>query len=326
MKSHRLKQKVKMDDIAKLAGVSKAAVSKALNNKPDISEKLRSRIFKICEDLDYQINFRIQDMIKERKTGMTHNIAFVKVGYSFSDPAYTGAIDGIAKGVEENNLRLLLGQLTGKEKSIYDLPPLLRDGRIDGFIVTGQLNSNLMKVFSKLKIPFIVLGTYDKALLKNAANIFPDLQAGMEHIITTLKSNGINKIAYFSENPDNFYEKEILHYFKASLKINNLHFNKNFFYSGTGRFSGAASAMQNVFSKRTLPFESVVCMDFRCAQDIAYLAHTHSGIFACPAVTIATTKHFLGNTLPVPTVFYDSQLAKIAYQGLEMLLASFPGK
>lgn len=46
--------KLKMSDIAKEAGVSKAAVSFALNGKPGVSEETRKHIFKVIEKMGYE--------------------------------------------------------------------------------------------------------------------------------------------------------------------------------------------------------------------------------------------------------------------------------
>ncbi len=45
---------LKMSDIAKMAGVSKAAVSFALNGKPGVSEETRKKIFKVIKDHGYE--------------------------------------------------------------------------------------------------------------------------------------------------------------------------------------------------------------------------------------------------------------------------------
>ena len=46
--------KLKMSDIAEKAGVSKAAVSFALNGKAEVSEKTRKHIFKVIEEMGYE--------------------------------------------------------------------------------------------------------------------------------------------------------------------------------------------------------------------------------------------------------------------------------
>ena len=228
-----------MLDIAKAAGVSKSAVSKALNDKSDISREVKDRVFKICEDMGYQINFRIQDMVKERITGKTDNIAFVSVGIDFSDPAYSKMVDGIAVGVEERNLRLLLERLSGNEKSMYDFPAILRDGRVDGFLLSGILNQNVMIALRKLDIPFVVIGTYPEYLMGSAVQIIVDSETGISGIVGELVKHGHSRIAFFSETPSNFIQKHWLNQLKNAMTQQNIEFDDELYYKNKGPFTGA---------------------------------------------------------------------------------------
>lgn len=45
---------MKIDDIARLAGVSKSAVSLAFNNKPGVSEETKEQILKIAQEHGYK--------------------------------------------------------------------------------------------------------------------------------------------------------------------------------------------------------------------------------------------------------------------------------
>ncbi len=324
-KKKKLKRHLKMEDIAAAAGVSKSAVSKALNNKPDISKKMRTHILKICDEMGYQINFRIQDMIKERKTGMTYNIAFITVESKFSDPAYSQAIDGIAEGVDENDLRLLLERLKGTEQSVYDLPPILRDCRVDGFIVTGKLNVNIINVLSKLDIPYVILGTYDNTIIKDSMNILPDTEAGILELVKIMKKSGYKKIAYFTENYGSFFERKLLQYFKSALEINKLDFCRGAIYKGTGQFSGAFNKMQDIFANKELLFDSILCLNFRTALEISHLAFAHSKKFSSPLIAIGTDKISPHYDLPVPTIYYNNQFSKAAYIGVTALVNMIKG-
>lgn len=52
---------VKMDDIAQLAGVSKASVSRVINNK-QVSPEIRAKVEKIINELHYQPNLIAQSL------------------------------------------------------------------------------------------------------------------------------------------------------------------------------------------------------------------------------------------------------------------------
>jgi transcriptional regulator with XRE-family HTH domain len=117
-------------EIAARVGVSVMTVSRALNNKPGVSEKIKQHILASCEELGYQINPSIQDLVLKSRSGFTRNIAFVMVGAEFADPAYARAMDGIAKAINEFGYNLGLAHLTGKEHSAQHLPPGLFRQRI----------------------------------------------------------------------------------------------------------------------------------------------------------------------------------------------------
>ncbi len=55
-----------IEDIAALAGVSTATVSKALNNKPDVSEATRAPVWEAARALNYQPNSLARGLVRRR--------------------------------------------------------------------------------------------------------------------------------------------------------------------------------------------------------------------------------------------------------------------
>ncbi|MCL4165924.1 UNVERIFIED_CONTAM: hypothetical protein GTU68_013739, partial [Idotea baltica] len=62
----RLAVKTRAEDIARLAGVSQSAVSRALSNSPGVSAKTRTRIREIAEQLDYSPNALASGLITQK--------------------------------------------------------------------------------------------------------------------------------------------------------------------------------------------------------------------------------------------------------------------
>lgn len=63
---------LKMSDIAKIAGVSKAAVSFALNGKPGVSDETRRKIFEVIEEEGYK-------PLRKRKKGGVRKLASISL-------------------------------------------------------------------------------------------------------------------------------------------------------------------------------------------------------------------------------------------------------
>ena len=55
---------VTLKDVAKVAGVSYATVSRALSGSPEISEETRRRILKLCKEMGYTPNSVARSMVK----------------------------------------------------------------------------------------------------------------------------------------------------------------------------------------------------------------------------------------------------------------------
>lgn len=317
---NKLIKHISMRDVALAAGVSIAAVSKAINNKSDISENVRKKILMICDKLGYQVNTSIQDMVRNRRSGETKNLAFIIVEANFSTPAYSSAIDGVALAAKENGLHLILDHITGEESSRYDLPPILRDGRIDGIILTGTLNCDIVSLVHNLKIPYVILGAYSKKITEGSVNVLLDTSMSIELIVRELKANGKSRIAYLTEDSKTYYERECLNSFKTALVENELDVLDELFYFGKGDALTIFTKMEKLFMLKKLPFDSIVCLDFRTAQKLSYLIKAYYGIGKVPEITIGTLRSSCHDTLPEPTVYGEMLFDKVSYEGVNALL------
>jgi LacI family transcriptional regulator len=317
---NNIKKNINIRDVATAAGVSAAAVSKALNNKTDISAELRKKIFKVCEKLGYQINPSIQDLVRKGRNGHTHNIAFIMIKNEFADPAYSRALDGIEKGINDVNYNLAMARLSGEEKSVQDLPPVLRDGRIDGFIVTGTLTEHIMDILKKLGKPYVILGNYSEKVSGDSVRIELNHKSAMFGLVSELKEAGKKKIAYFTENPHNAFEEELVESFTKAMKENQIAINEKLIYSGTGIFSGAFESLKSIFLQKTLPFDSIICLDFRCAQEIANLILIRSELGKGSEILLASGRQFSYYKLLVPAIYCEVGLNDMAYRAVKCLV------
>ena len=132
-----IKGKIRLEDLAKIAGVSVATVSRALNDSPAVNRVTKRRVWKIARDHNYVLN---QDMPMSM-SGSQATIAIVippphgREG-RFSDPFYLELISGVGEAARDMGCDLLLSHLTPRSQN--DLFALMQNIKADGVIFLGQ--------------------------------------------------------------------------------------------------------------------------------------------------------------------------------------------
>ena len=71
------KKTIKLEDVAKLAGVSKTAVSRVLNNRGYLSDKTIKKVHDAMDELNYRPNVIARQLFKQK----TNLVAFFFVQY-----------------------------------------------------------------------------------------------------------------------------------------------------------------------------------------------------------------------------------------------------
>jgi LacI family transcriptional regulator len=310
---------VSMQDVADDARVSKATVSKVLNNRSDVSRDARKKVLESCEKLGYRLNPNIQDLLRRGVAGHSHDIAFVLSGLRFADPAYAGMIDGISRGVERHNLHLILCNVTGAEKTVYDLPPAIRDRRVAGILISGALNESLIALLRESGIPYVIIGNYPNSISAFSSCVQLDLANLMHVLIDGFHARRRTRIAFFFENPDNHYSRICFEEFKSALATFGIPFVPELVFKGKGGDYGAFHALEPIFQQADADFDAIVCLNYFASIEIACRLITHFGWERACAI-------FMGTIVPcprrmlLPTLYFQDVASEIAAIGIDLLV------
>ena len=182
-----------IEDIARLASVSKSTVSRALSDSPLINIETRERIQAIAREHDFCINTPARNL----STRQSNTIAFVthfhQCGYSVEDLfslEIMGSIGGELAGLGYDML-----VIQAKSHDTTWARQYLNSGRVDGFIVmkTGSKGAHA-NILAEASAPFIIWGVPDPRL--NCCSVTGDNYHGgllaTEHLIRI----GRKKIAF----------------------------------------------------------------------------------------------------------------------------------
>ncbi len=148
-----------LEDIARLANVSKSTVSRALNNSPLLNAETKERIQSIAREHRFRLNATARNL----RLRQSHTVAFVVPDYSpefFSGEDLFGQelLSGVGKGLRTLGYDLLIVHIDPRD------PAWARDyldsGRVDGFVLmTSNLKPSLIKSLVGMNAPFIGWGT-----------------------------------------------------------------------------------------------------------------------------------------------------------------------
>ncbi|MDD3927778.1 MAG: LacI family DNA-binding transcriptional regulator [bacterium] len=322
MSGSGVKSTPSMKEVAEKISVSKATVSRVLNRMPGVSDATRERVVQACEQMGYRVNTNIQDLVRETRSGATKNIAMVLVGdaTSFFDPTHGWFLDGVANGTDENNYHLVFARLTGKEERIFDLPPILRDRRVDGFVVSGAIDKQVVDLLLQLEIPFVVIGNYGLDISRVPITVEVDFKSAIYEVVGTLKRAGKSKIALFNDHLEHYADKQILSAFKSAIIDQGIVCHDELIYIGDVKNSSAYAMLQPVFDLDKLPFDAVFAPDFRSAIEISHLIAARFGLGDRADIILATSSSPGHYELPVPSIYIEWDQYQVSYNALNLLL------
>ncbi|STP39164.1 LacI family transcriptional regulator [Enterococcus durans] len=180
-----------MRDIAKLAGVSVASVSRILNNDEtfSINENTRRRVIEIANQLNYS---KEKNQISSREVGDKNTIAIITRHDSASegnDPYFRMIRTGIEK--EAAKWRLKTIRVFSMRESNKDLGQLAKYGAV---IIIGEMTAEALAEISQHNDKLILVDNYSEELLYDS--IQTDFPQKTHQILDILQAKGHENIAF----------------------------------------------------------------------------------------------------------------------------------
>lgn len=214
-------------EIARIANISPSTVSKALNNRHDVSDNTRKKIFDIVDKYDYKPN----PYKKAPKQTANENIGilFCREDHPLSDnPFYSRILEGIEAELAINNYNLVLNLINRKQ--FTDLPKMIREKHVDGIIIIGVLDKGFIKKLNEIDTPIVFADPQIE--LKERSQVIIDNEHGGFMATQYLINKGHRKIGFISPSLDRLsFQQRFEGYLKA-LKFYHIPINKNLIRTG----------------------------------------------------------------------------------------------
>jgi LacI family transcriptional regulator len=132
-------------DVARLAGVSIATVSRVVNNGPKVSDKTRVKVTLIMKQLGYTPNANARALVTQKST--TIGVVVPEL----TDPFFASLASGVEKVARANNMQLLLSTAQQSAESERSAINLLIERRCQAIVLHSKklLDSELLELCQK---------------------------------------------------------------------------------------------------------------------------------------------------------------------------------
>ena len=156
-----VRQRLTLEEIGRLAGVSRSTVSRVINGQPDVSAEAKKRVLAVIDDTGFQPNQAARSLVSVR-TNVLGLVIPSAVHNLFADPYFGRLIQGITKAANTagQTLSLFLFEDESEETALY--PRVIASGLLDGLIVTAtRVGDPLVVRLLRDRVPFVMVGRPD---------------------------------------------------------------------------------------------------------------------------------------------------------------------
>lgn len=295
---------ITIDKLAKLANVSKSTVSKALNDRPDVSAATKRKILEISR----QYNFTPSAFGKGLKSKITKNIGVIFTREKqplLNNPFFSRILEGIEAELALNEYDLILNIIQGNNTN--DIPRMIKERRVDGIILIGIFNDVFIERIIEEEVKVVQVDP--KHNIKSFSQVFIDNEHGGFLATQHLIDNGHEKIGFISGDLQRLSFRQRLEGYRKALEHYNLIYDKNLLRCG-GLEDGYSQFQSLIKEEKPtaifcandynalLGYNSITDLGFKIPEDISVIGFDDiwsSSVSKPPLSTIRVYKEELGS-------------------------------
>ncbi|MFC4599261.1 LacI family DNA-binding transcriptional regulator [Cohnella hongkongensis] len=208
-------------DIAAKAGVSAMTVSRVINNTGKISDKTRTKVRRVMEELNYVPNHMARSLVLQQS-----NVLFLLIT-DITNPFYTTLARGAEDAAKKHGYRLLFGNSDESIEKEKDYIDTVLATRADGVLVAPAGDHSLphLETLRKHRVPFVLLDREVPGMDSDV--VLGDSKEGARKLVDHLTSRGHRRIALINGSPLISSARLRLEGYREALKLNDIPFDQN---------------------------------------------------------------------------------------------------
>ena len=142
---------INIKDIARLAGVGVATVSRVINNTGEVKEATQKRVQEIIKEYNYVPNNSARNL----KRSQSNTVCVLMKG--IANPVFNDMLSIIQKKNIENHYNIMVQQIDQDEDELDAAIVQMKEKRLRGIILLGGIIKNRGNKFKELDIPLVMV-------------------------------------------------------------------------------------------------------------------------------------------------------------------------
>ncbi len=301
------KQKVTIYDLAQRLGTTASTVSRALQNNPRISQKMRDAVNALAKELNY-----IPDPIAHHlRTGRGHVVGIIvpRIDRNY----FATIISAFQQTAQQHNYQIIIAASNESSEGEAAAIQSMIQKKVDGIAISLSVNTTSVDSYVELcentNIPLVFFDRLPNDYTKFDTVSSDNFQIGYDAVMQLAK-RGCTKIGHFAGNQNQRSYRERFAGFKQALIDKGLKFNQDWVLPGITLESGYDSAQKimqmaerpdGIFSAGDYP--AISAMDtfrkkgIRVPEDIAIIGVANElfdPYMATPLASFDMHRHHIG--------------------------------
>lgn len=241
---------VSIKDVAQLAGVSIATVSRCINNPEKVTEKTRLKV----QDAIMQTGYAPNTLAQSFRRGRTNLVMVVLP--SIGDPFFTEVMHGIRTAAKARGYSVLIEETQFNTMTADEIGAKLASKQTDGIILLASMSpfgTEILSARSRQRLPIVVGCEKVSSDLADLPSVHIDNVAAAKDATNYLISQGHSKIGMIYGQKDSLLTRDRELGYRAAMKQAGLPIQSGWVAEGQLQISGARQATRELLSHHDRP-------------------------------------------------------------------------